>query len=571
MTTTERYALLAADTDRTQDYVFESARLPEIRGASAILTDLNEQCATACIEELDDTAEKIYAAGGGLLYLVDADKAPAIQQALEALYPQKTGVSTISCVYRVLPGPADEGVPQAQAEVQALSDFEQQRWEHADKDLDCFGAWVRLLGLDLRRRKQEKPYAPFVEALPYARRCQSCRIRPATGVFPHYEEPMALCLECRQKNQSSGKAPWRDEFDRRLRQYHPQLAEKYFAKAKQGAIPLDISVIAAACNPRNRNKSGYVAFIYADGDGVGSFVEGCRTRDEYQGMSRGLRDAAWYAVTYALASNLVIQPLDNPMSADETAEQRQRLTQPFEIITVGGDDVMLIVPAHVALKAARDLAVKFTEYLKARGIEGQERPLTLSAGVVIAPQHMPVRLMRDFARELLKKGAKPRAKETEFAAVDFQIFTSAAVYGNDIMDMRQRAPYSLRTSDDPDEKPLRLYRRPYTIPELNRLLIALDALNDADFPTSQLYPLAGALERGRRRATLFYLYQRSRLKNKAHRAALDKVEAIVVVKEKRDPLPWHKADPEASYSFSTTLRDVAELYDFVEFREEVTA
>jgi CRISPR-associated protein Cmr2 len=314
-----------------------------------------------------------------------------------------------------------------------------------------------------------------------------------------------------------------------------------------------------------------VAFIYADGDGVGSFVESRRTEDDYRKMSKDLRDATWYAVTFALANNLAIQILDNPMSAEETEKQRQRATQPFEIITVGGDDVMLIVPAHVALQIARDMSVKFTEYLETRGIRTQGRPLTLSSGVVIAPQHMPVRLMRDFARELLKKGAKPRAKETPFAAVDFQIFTSAAVYGSDIMSMRAQSPYSIQPLDNPEEKPLHLYRRPYTIPELSNLLDALKELNSADFPTSQLYPLAGALERGRRRATLFYLYQRSRIKDKAHRAALVKVEAIIQAQEKRDPLPWYKADPGATYTFNTTLRDVAELYDFVEAREEVTA
>lgn len=565
MTTNGTRALLSADTDRTLDYVFESARLPEIRGASTILLELNESESLALIQNLDDTAQKIYASGGSLLYEVAADKAPQIQQALEALYPRETGVATITCVYRLLPGPADQGVPQApidDAAQEELSDFQRQRLEHADKDLGCFGAWVRLLGQDLRRRKQEKRYAPFVEAMPHAERCQSCRIRPAAAVFPHYEEAMALCAECRQKNLYSERFPWRDKFDEELRKWHPQLAGKYFAQAQQGTIPLDISVIASACNPRNRNKRHYVAFIYADGDGVGSFVESRPTRNEYQKTSESLRDATWYAVTFALANNLAIQPLDNPMSPDETEEERQRPTQPFEIITVGGDDVMLIVPAHVALQVARDLTAKFTEYLEREGIKGEGRPLTLSAGVVIAPMHMPVRLMRDFAIELLKKGAKQRARKESIAAVDFQVFTSTALQGTDVMTMRRRAPYTIAPPDDPKGKPLRLFHRPYTLPELDRLLKALAVLNEADFPTSQLYPLAAALEGGRRRGTLFYLYQRSRLK-KEHREALAQVEAIVGARPGQDPTPWYRASFDSAYAFSTTLRDVAELYDFV--------
>jgi len=581
-------ALLIADTDRTLDYVFESARLPEIRGGSNILLELNEQTAPKLIKSIDGDADIIYAAGGCMLCMVTADKAQAIQQTLEALYPRETGVATITCVYRELPESidVDQGVPRADvddAHLDALSPFQRRRWEQADRELGNFGAWVRLLGHDLRRRKQEKRYVPFVEAPPHAERCQSCRLLPAATLNAHYGESMPRCVECAKKNRASPRFPWRDIFEGRLRDLHkddPELIENYFAGAEKGTVPLDIGVIASACQPRNPNKRGYVAFIYADGDGVGSFVESRRTRKEYQDMSKKLRDATWYAVTFALANNLAIQPLDNPMSSDESEEERRRPTQPFEIITVGGDDVMLIVPAHVALQVAHDMARAFTEYLERKGVNDSDkdknRPLTLSAGVVIAPEHMPVRLMRDFARELLKESAKPRAKDkdTECAAVDFQIFTSTAVYGTDVMRQRSGPPYAIAPPGEDGEKarPLRLHHRPYTIEELDRLLRALDALNREGFPTSQLYPLAEALEQGRRRATLFYLYQRSRLNTRLRRA-LEQVEAIVEFKKGRDPLPWYKADSNAAYAFSTTLRDVAELYDFVPELEtkEVTA
>jgi hypothetical protein len=220
---------------------------------------------------------------------------------------------------------------------------------------------------------------------------------------------------------------------------------------------------------------------------------------------------------------------------------------------------MLIVPAHVAVQVVRDMAVEFGRFLdEEKGITD----LSLSSGVVIAPMHMPVRLMRDFALELLKKGAKPRAREANTAAVDFQVFTSTAVYGVNIMAMRKRPPYTVAPLDDPDGKPLRLFHRPYTISELDKPLEALHALDEADFPNSQLYPLAAALERGRRRATLFYLYQRSRLK-KEHRKVMALVEAIVGAQPQQDPQPWYKALPDKDYAFSATLRDVAELYDFV--------
>jgi hypothetical protein len=592
----KKRALLSADADRVQEYVLESAKLPEIRGGSFLQARLNDQeekdkPIKELVQRLDDSVEIIYAGGGSVLAEVDAGQAEAIQSAIERLYPEKTGVATTTCVFQPVPGNVEEGYPgllSLEAINLALKGGDEYwRWriftqygytpEDLEKEqpdeLDAnryaaahnFGEWVRLLGVRLRRRKQEKDHIPFVEAPSHAERCQSCRIRPATTLYAHYGDSIPRCAECAKKNQNSERFLWRDKFDERLREWHPQLAGEYFAVAEQGTVPRDISVIASACNPRNRNKRDYVAFIYADGDGVGSFVESRRTRDEYQKMSQDLRDAIWYAVTFALAHNLAIQTLDNPMTPDETEEQRRRPTQPFEIITVGGDDVMLIVPAHAALETTRDMAKKFNEYLEKENIRGEDRPLTLSAGVVIAPKHMPVRLMRDFARELLKKGAKPCAKEAQCAALDFQVFTSTAIYGTSVMSLRGRSPYliSHRGKQTPvlRKEDLSLLHRPYTLDEADRLLDALNALDKVDFPTSQLHGLASALERGRRWSTLYYLYQRARM-GKKYRAVFDALERIVSATT-RDPVPWHKLPPGADADFNTTLRDVAEFYDFV--------
>lgn len=586
MTNTPRVrALLAADTDRTLDYVFESARLPEIRGASTILAELNHRKAPKLISQIDDTAECIYVGGGSLLYDVAASQAAEIQRELEALYPHETGVATITCVYRELPEDPNQGIPHLPldaAKSTSLSAYQRHRLASTKNEkLGCFGAWVRLLGHDLRRRKQEKTRVPFVESMPHAKRCQSCRIRPAQAMTPDYEDERALCRECTNKKNHNDRSPWRDEFEEHLREWYPKQAEAYFAKANGDKvwIPRDIEVIASACQPRNPNKKNYVAFIYADGDGVGAFVESQKTRDDYEGMSTMLRDATWHAVTYALAKNLPVQILENPWrEEEETVEERQRPTQPFEIITVGGDDVMLMVPAHAALAVAKDLSAEFSRFLKKKKKKKKEKKkkkiddLTLSVGVVIAPAHMPVRLMRDFALEALKKGAKRRSQVEQTAAIDFQVFTSTAVAGTNVMKVRQQRPYTLAPQEDPDDKPLHLYQRPYTLPELKRLIKALDALNAVNFPTSQLYPLAAALERGRQRSTLFYLYQRSRM-SAMQRQALAKLEAIVEARAPRDPIPWYRPPKaKARYAFSTPLRDVAELYDFVpDSRKEVAS
>jgi hypothetical protein len=233
---------------------------------------------------------------------------------------------------------------------------------------------------------------------------------------------------------------------------------------------------------------------------------------------------------------------------------------------------MLIVPAHAALGVAQDMASEFRSFLEGQAIERNSelrRPLTLSVGMVIGPAHMPVRLMRDFAQNLLKKSAKPEARKGREAAIDFQIFTSTALYGADVLDTRSRVPYTVvppgRKRDDGEL--LSLTCRPYTLSTLGKLREALHAMQQVTFPTSQLHQLVAALEQGRWRSTIFYLNQRSRLQD-AHRQALELVETILT-RPDGEVAPWYEIEVDGPYAYRTALRDVAELYDFVPETEEV--
>jgi len=596
----EKRALLSADADRVQEYVFESAKLPEIRGGSFLQARLNDQEeGNEPIKTLIGNYGKIiYADGGSILAEVDADRAEAIQAAIERLYPEQTGVATITCVFQPVPDNVEDGYTGllSLADINralssdALDDY--QRWRifaqygYAPEELrqqqhdkldderyeaaHNFGEWVRLLGVRLRRRKQEKERSPFVEAPPHAERCQSCRKRPVAEMVPRFGETWAFCPACREKARHNDRSVWRDRFVAQLLRYRDgddpekqRLAERYFAGSDKAIMPATIREIGAAGRPRNRNKRGYVAYIYADGDGVGTFVERQRTREEYKQNSELLRQAMWEAVVHALAEHLQIVEQYDPNSGEE------KPTHPSEIITVGGDDVLLIVPAPAALPAAVALSQHFTDVLKQKADEKMSqdakwadelRKLTLSVGLVIAPSHTPVRLLHEMAKDLLRsaKGrAKALRKEKKYtAAIDFQVLTSAAVFGDMVADMRERPPYLISRGDR-----LSLVHRPYTLDEAERLLEALNALDKADFPTSQLHGLASALERGRHWSTLYYLYQRARL-GKKYRPAFDALERIISTTT-RDPVPWHRLPPGSDADFNTTLRDVAELYDFV--------
>jgi len=117
-------AILSADADKVQEYVFESARLPEIRGGSMLLQGLNEEVA-GLVKQAVDPDCVIYAGGGSLLAILpdDADLLAELKHKIESLYPQRTGVATTTCItYSTTAGELRDGYGTATREaVNALS------------------------------------------------------------------------------------------------------------------------------------------------------------------------------------------------------------------------------------------------------------------------------------------------------------------------------------------------------------------------------------------------------------------------------------------------------------------
>jgi CRISPR-associated protein Cmr2 len=229
---------------------------------------------------------------------------------------------------------------------------------------------------------------------------------------------------------------------------------------------------------------------------------------------------------------------------------------PFEIITIGGDDVWLIVPGDAALPVAAAISAAFVE--KAPPRPDGDGPCTLSGGVVVADDHNPVRVLRDVAKDLARAAKRARQEaEDQIGYVDFHIFKSADMLDRDISALRRAYPYRLPYYG----KILRLLARPYAADTLSQLWDALQTLRRNRFPTSQMHQLAEALLRGRSESTLFYEYQRAR-DTKGHFDDLDDALKIAQRNSTRDPTPWEDLKDDR-YDYQTALWDIAELYEFI--------
>lgn len=549
-------ALLSADTDRTQEFVFQSARLPEIRGASMRLDELNriglrrilmDAGLPARLITADPPGCLIYVGGGSLLALVPRDLAASLAAAIEALYPRKTDVATITAVVQPITLNEARGLlhpalqpTRLQALAATLSPADRQRLDNS-LTLKPIPRLMRQQALRLRWRKQAKPAAPIIEANPFARICPSCGRRPAGRLLSGIpdEAPRYLCEICyandRYGRDPNNKSVWHKAFEE-------------WAAAKHGVTltatsPPDLRAIGQASN-------GYIGFIYADGNRIGRLLETADDFPSYSQLSQALEKATTTAVYSALYAHLY---------------QNQRLL-PFEIITIGGDDVLLIVPAHTALPVARDICAHFTSGMQT-AVKEEDAP-TMSAGVVIAQDSNPIYFLHDLARQLLHS-AKKRSKEMGVASLDFMTLKSQSTLATDLQAIR-RSPY-LQVEQEQNYERCLLTGRPYTLPELDRLLDGAHKLKQIGFAPGQLHQMRREFQNGRFPAIFYYLYQRQRLTSQNPRFGrlLYDIEVAWGMVEKDDDrqgappwIPLGMAD-DGYAEFSTPWLDMLTLQDFV--------
>jgi hypothetical protein len=382
--------LMYGDADAIKEFVFETSSLPQIRGGSQLLLE--------CENKIPSLAEKaggeiIYCNGGGFLLEISKNFAEKLKQDIERVYLDTMLVSTVTIAYEqnVLPplthAPEDGWAARLRV---ALP-------EQVAQPDDDFDRRVSFLAARVREAKAQKREAPFFEALPFGQRCQACGKRMAVQAVPRPEpedrtavENIALCPVCFKRHEEGklGKGQTRGKFN--------QDFQKYTSPKASQAPDLDHLVRSA-----HRN---YLAFIYADGNDIGSLLLKVKNREEYEALSDALREGMKNALFGTLKK----------VCAKALVEEEY---WPFEIVNVGGDDVTLLIQAGYAW----EVAVKFLEYFEQEIEErlskklgyrpdGWPQRITASCSIAIAHANYPMRYLEKLAEGLLKE-AKRRAKK----------------------------------------------------------------------------------------------------------------------------------------------------------------
>jgi hypothetical protein len=520
--------LVVIDTPGIKRYIFESSRLKDIRGASAILDGLNRgwmlsesRTEGKDFEEgyrkLEESQRTVY---GGMVGQADGLK-------MRELVYVNGGSGML-----IVEGANDK--PETEID-DALACFERILTQHyLEETAGCVApvvAWTPL--------KQGEPFQTSRDRAMWRLRRKRGEVLPT--VFPStpwvaYEDGLPARRAEQAFHEADGSISWissvswmrREKAREEGRQVWRELETFWGSRLE---APETLETIAG--------EEKFIAVVYADGNAMGKHIKSLGDSKSFANFSRTVDKSVRLAAFGALK--------------DLFFSGRQSGSVPFDIILLGGDDLLLAMPtSHAAL-----FAVKTAE--KFRELTGGKH--SLSFGIAYANMHAPFDEIVEQAEWCLKT-AKRGASDRKDAGAWCDFHSNRLGFVRDIGRYRKSA---FRQGD------CSLTARPYRLDEFKETLNKAVQLKSMEVPASRLHAIATSLERGRSAGRDGWIQGIGRLRNdkdgskqkllrempRGWRAA---VEADA---------PWRKVEGGATeVKFKCGFHDVLELYGWCEFEGE---
>ncbi len=504
--------LVSFDTDRIKDYLFATNRLKEIRGASALLASLDQQRSDGLDKKFGKSAVVYSAGGGASVLLEDPKQATRLIEDIEKNFREETKTASITGV-SIAP---EEKVSGAQGSTTERK----------------FGERMKKAAEELSRRKSRKAELAFIPVESYFRLCDSCGQHPTAGRAQDGSGDL-LCASCLIKRDLGHK-----ERSRLFDEFIKYTKDPIWDDAK---LPEDLNELGRISHPPN-----YVGFIALDGNNMGQLLEKMRTKENYRTYSDELAELV-KAITFVALQKCGCRPRSNKA--------------PFEIVLIGGDDVMLFTAADIAVPVTQFILAEFEKrsphLMKAVGLTNEREKLTMSAGVVLAHANYPIPALHAIAEQLLKSAKrycaeKKAEKKYECSALDFEVISGG---GASLETAREGVPHC----------------RPYDLQEINRLLDHIVEMKKANFPTSQLHAMYQPLfEDSSTPGVMATLRVLGRIKDDYRKPLCEFFKDAKFVPPPGKPmmLPWSIFDEEKKSNCRSPLVDLVDLYPFIETQKE---
>lgn len=709
-----KIGLVYGGATKIKPYVFDVPKLHEIRGASALLDNINlvdlpvffhadqsgEKPFKACYDadNLEDERTKaeycesvrnwlaeegygelrdgliheliIYSTGGNILAFCPQNLIVPLADAIEKRYTTETLVANSCAVgqtfkpleiqFGLLPDQISDGFfwlehyqknsqdKLVQAYLKIKPDASLEEIKTAFQNRKSFNELVsklailfnqRRAGNDSSGRSTTRRYPVMFETHPYLRRDNA---EKRSAVLPTDLPDSPWYSEASARKRIMGQITKRDRASQQwyqdllprwnpnwkaeswVKRFERYLSEPSISSYYRGVDPAKVKVSEAQTVGEIGNASHpdkYIGYIYADANNMGGYIQGIKTPEEYRQFSEDVSQITEEIVYEALAQHLTIHQLQG-LTDPDSSHQNGEWIHPFEIITIGGDDVFLIVPADRALQIAQTIGKGFEQKLlglergnqyrvksdkpdnriRTAGLIHRYKPdeadpamsqLSMSIGVLITAEDTPITYAENLTEQLLKS-AKEKAKSLKQpceyhgtvyhqgyygGTIDFQVLKSVTMISSKISEFRKdglvKTYKDRKTHTGERPKDLHLYATPYTLHEIDGLLKLIETLKDVDFPRSQLYQIRSFLEKGKRTTILNYRYFRVRLKETFQQLLRERFEEhwCSAKENSGNVAPWmyyiEPPDPtrprkdELAPYYETIWRELVDLYEFI--------
>lgn len=504
------------ETASIQRFIFESGRLRDIRGASALLDDICRHDVRRLVERMPG-AKLIRSSGGTTIVgLRDETEFPGLRDAIRRLYASKIPGARLHTAHVAC---RDEAFPDQLARLIYAAAQEQGRAPETDP-------WM-------------------YGATPMARFCDACGQRPAQLRSQLVDATEFVCQVCACKRDYGQRV-------RRGKTHHATI-QRFFSYAQrqspswhglhiENVLPDGLADVGAT-------SEGSIGLIVADGNRLGQLLQSLTSHEQYERFSRGIAEVVEAAVFETLAR---FEP--------RTTKSTDTII-PWEIIYVGGDDVLIAAAADIALDAAvgilRGVEEKSRPLFEELGLSSVRMHLSMAAGIAIAPSSYPILSLHELASQL-ERSAKKLAyvrRDEDVSTIDFHRLATGGHL--DLTTLRDVVWQPWRKAAG---ETIRLTQRPFTTDQYDAVAAVARAWREKGVPRHKVHALREALFESPAEAMFTWARIVGRAKEK-ERDAWHQLASLAVADQDSRHLPWIVEDKgEKERRRTSYAMDVVDLW-----------
>ena len=395
--------LIKGGTYKIKGYYLEDNELMDIRGASQIITEVQERIVPDYLRDCVGFDCVLYNGGGNLLALVPKDTDPEIGRKMEQ--EAQRHLVTAQTAYHISK-PCKLSSLLGVDYKRQLSELEQELT--ARKKAKFLFQPVPVSDMLGQQLLDAEIQADAVLEKP-EKYCEACRKRLAS----YRLEQKLLCGGCLHKVLVGKTAK-----ETYIEKYRDYLNEDKEDKKQKQELAHKVTAVSSL-----EKLGDDIAVIYADGNNMGGIIQNFTKLTEMMDFSDFVRKTMPEIVYGAMGDTKITRA---------------------EIVAMGGDDIFLLVPGQNAVDFAANLIQRYND---AFGKKFPKANSTLSAGICIAKHDTPVKVMLESAEEKLSDAKDLVKKEKCAGSLSFQILTTYENYreGEQIGTL---LPYSLEAAKE---------------------------------------------------------------------------------------------------------------------------